>query len=69
MKTKFTFVNCDDWAALDIDGKLALQDHRIRPEVLLDCLYPNEVNSVWVSQEVAENGLPELLEDLEAYDE
>ena len=69
MKTKFTFVNCEDWAALYIDGKLALQDHRIRPEVLLDCLYPNEVSSVWVSQEVAENGLPELLEDLEAYDE
>ena len=35
----------------------------------LDCLYPNEVNSVWVPQKVAENGLPELLEDLEAYDE
>lgn len=67
MKTKFTFVNCEDWAALYIDGKLALQDHRIRPEVLLDCLQdvmPNEVERVDVPEEIAEQGLPELLKDL-----
>ena len=68
MKHKFTFVNCDDWAALYIDGKLALQDHRIRPEALLDCLrdiMPNEVECIDVDEEIVENGLPELLKDLE----
>lgn len=69
MKVEFTIVSpeCGDWQALYINGKLAAEGHSLSVRDVLDCIdsiLPNEVNSIEISDEVAEMGMPMYLDDL-----
>ena len=67
--TDFTFVaaECGDWEALYIDGKLGAEGHYIRAWDVLDAIagiLPNKVVRYEIPDEVAEDGMPENLNDL-----
>lgn len=69
MKTKFTIISseCGDWEALYINGKLAVEGHSLSVRDVLNCIdniLPNEVESMEISDEVAEMGMPMHLNDL-----
>ena len=69
MKTKFTVATaeCGDWQALYLNGKLAAEGHSLSIWDVFDCIadiLPNEVRSMEIPDEVAEDGMPMLLEDL-----
>lgn len=66
---KFTLVRPDsgDWEALYIDGKLTKESHSLSAFTVLKCvkkIFGCEFESVRISDEVAEAGMPELLSDL-----
>lgn len=70
MKTKFTIVSpeCGDWEALYINGVLAAENHSLSARDVLDCIediFPSEVESVEIPDEVAERGMPEFLNELD----
>ena len=69
MKTKFTLVRCEsgDWEALYINDKLAAEDHNIRVRDVIDSIngiLPNEYNDIEISDEIAETGMTNNLNDL-----
>ena len=69
MKTKFTIVTaeCGDWQALYLNNKLAAEGHSLSIWDVLDCIadiLPNEVKYMEIPDEVAERGMPMLLEDI-----
>ena len=77
---KFTLVHPEsgDWEALYINGKLAREAHRIDAWEVLECIKKNlvcNIESIEISDEVAEMGMPYLLSELdntnlmEAHDE
>jgi hypothetical protein len=66
---KFTLVHPEsgDWEALYINGKLVRETHRIDAWEVLECIKKNlvcEIESVEISDEAAEIGMPALLSDL-----
>ena len=68
--TKFTVVTAEsgDWQALYLDGKLFAEGHSLSIWDVFDCIVdilPNEVRSMEIPDEVAEYGMPMLLEDLQ----
>jgi hypothetical protein len=70
MKTKFTVVTaeCGDWQALYMNGKLFAEGHSLSIWDVFACIadiLPNEVRSMEIPDEVAEDGMPMLLEDLQ----
>ena len=69
MKTKFTLVRCEsgDWEALYINDKLAAEGHNIRVRYVIDSIngiLPNEYNEIEISDEIAETGMTNNLNDL-----
>ena len=69
MKTKFTLVRCEsgDWEALYINDKLAAEGHNIRVRDVIDSIngiLPNEYNEIEISDEIAETGMTNNLNDL-----
>ena len=69
MKTKFTLVSCEsgDWEALYINDKLAAEGHNIRVRDVIDSIngiLPNEYNEIEISDEIAETGMTNNLNDL-----
>ena len=69
MKTKFTLVRCEsgDWEALYINDKLAVEGHNIRVRDVIDSIngiLPNEYNEIEISDEIAETGMTNNLNDL-----
>ena len=69
MKTKFTLVRCEsgDWEALYINDKLASEGHNIRVRDVIDSIngiLPNEYNEIEISDEIAETGMTNNLNDL-----
>lgn len=69
MKTKFTLVKCEsgDWEALYINDKLAAEGHNIRVRDVIDSIngiLPNEYNEIEISDEIAETGMTNNLNDL-----
>ena len=69
MKTKFTLVRCEsgDWEALYINDKLAAEGHNIRVRDVIDSIngiLPNEYNEIESSDEIAETGMTNNLNDL-----
>ena len=67
---KFTLVHPEscDWEALYINGKLVREAHRIDAWEVLECIKNNlvcEIESIDISDEVAEMGMPALLSELE----
>lgn len=70
--TKFTFVTseCGDWQALYINGKIAAEGHSVSARAVLDAIadiLPNKVERYEISDEIAENGMPANLSDLNNY--
>ena len=69
MKAKFTLVRCKsgDWEALYINDKLAAEGHNIRVRDVIDSIngiLPNEYNEIEISDEIAETGMTNNLNDL-----
>lgn len=69
MKTKFTVVTaeCGDWQALYMNGKLFAEGHSLSIWDAFACIadiLPNEVRSMEIPDEVAEDGMPADLSDL-----
>ena len=69
MKTKFTLVKCEsgDWEALYINDKLTAEGHNIRVRDVIDSIngiLPNEYNEIEISDEIAETGMTNNLNDL-----
>lgn len=69
MKTKFTLVRCEsgDWEALYINDRLAAEGHNIRVRDVIDSIngiLPNEYNEIEISDEIAETGMTNNLNDL-----
>lgn len=67
---KFTLVRpeCGDWEALYINGKLVREGHSLSAWQVLECIEKNlvcEIDSIEISDEVAEMGMPTLLSELE----
>lgn len=67
---KFTLVcpESGDWEALYINGKLVREAHRLCTWEVLECIKNNlvcEIESIEISDETAEMGMPTLLSDLE----
>lgn len=70
MKTKFTIVHPEsgDWEALYINGKLAAEGHRLSVRDVLDCIdniLPNEYKCMTISDETAELGMPQYVNELD----
>ena len=70
MKTKFTIVDPEsgDWEALYINGKLAAEGHRLSVRDVLDCIdniLPNEYKYMTISDETAELGMPQYINELD----
>ena len=70
MKTKFTIVcpESGDWEALYINGKLAAEGHRLSVQDVLDCIdniLPNEYKYITISDETAELGMPQYINELD----
>ena len=66
---KFTLVRPEsgDWEALYVDGKLIKEGHRISAFQVLKCIKQIlgcQFDSIRVSDEVADAGMPENLSDL-----
>lgn len=67
---KFTLVRPEsgDWEALYINGKLTLEGHSLSAWQVLECIEAAlvcEIESIEISDEVAEMGMPTLLSELE----
>ena len=67
---KFTLVRpeCGDWEAIYINGKLVAEGHRLDAMSVLEAIADNlvcEIESIEISDEAAEMGMPTLLSDLE----
>ena len=74
MKTKFTIVypESGDWEALYINGKLAAEGHRLSVRDVLDCIdniLPNEYKYMTISDETAELGMPQYINELDEVSE
>lgn len=70
MKTKFTIVHPEsgDWEALYINGKLAAEGHSLSVQDVLDCIdniLPNEYKYMTISDETAELGMPQYINELD----
>lgn len=70
--TKFTFVTAEsgDWQTLYINDKIAAEGHSIRAVDVLDAIadiLPNKIERYTVSDEIAEMGMPNDLNDLLKY--
>ena len=70
MKTKFTIVHPEsgDWEALYINGKLAAEGHSLSVRDVLDCIdniLPNEYKYMTISDETAELGMPQYINELD----
>lgn len=66
---RFTLVRPEsgDWEALYVDGQLAIECHSLSAFQVLKCvkkIFGCQFESVRVSDESAEAGMPELLSDL-----
>lgn len=69
MKTKITVVTteCGDWQAFYVNDKLFAEGHSLSVWDVFACIadiLPSEVRSMEIPDEVAEYGMPMLLEDL-----
>lgn len=70
MKTKFIIVHPEsgDWETLYINGKLAAEGHRLSVRDVLDCIdniLPNEYKYMTISDETAELGMPQYINELD----
>ena len=70
MKTKFTIVHPEsgDWEALYLNGKLATEGHSLSVQDVLDCIdniLPNEYKYITISDETAELGMPQYINELD----
>jgi hypothetical protein len=68
MKFSLVCLECGDWEALYINGKLVREGHRLSTWQVLECIEKSlvcEIESIEISNEVAEMGMPTLLSELE----
>lgn len=70
MKTKFAIVypESGDWEALYINGKLATEGDSLSVQDVLDCIdsiLPNEYKYMIISDEAAELGMPQYINELD----
>jgi len=64
---QFTKLMSSDWEAWYMNGKLIAEGHIVRVESILDALtdiFPNTYDSIEISDEIAEEGFSENLEDM-----
>ena len=75
MKLKIRLVQCNDWQALYLKNRLALEGHHIHADQLIGCInelidyYKEPIKELdygeyWVTDEYAENGFPEYLSQI-----
>lgn len=72
MNTRIEIISSEsgDWEALYVNGKLRSEGHSIRPgEVLfaIQDIFPHDFECSFISDECAEEGFPELREELTDY--
>lgn len=70
MKTKFAIVypESGDWEALYINGNLAAEGDSLSVQDVLDCIdsiLPNEYKYMTISDEAAELGMPQYINELD----